>query len=46
MRVFSKRLTGYVLSLTHSATAIRLHVGATTEVSGLGIALPLIGLSH
>ena len=46
MRVFSKRLTGYVLSLTHSVTAIRLHVGATTEVSGLGIGLPLIGLNY
>lgn len=45
LRVYSKRLTGYVLSRITCTTAIRLRVGAATEVSGLGIALPIIGLS-
>ena len=38
-------MTGYVLSRITCTTAIRLRVGAATEVSGLGIALPIIGLS-
>ena len=45
MRVFCKRLTRYVLSHSHSPTALRLRVGAITQVDGLGAALPLIGLS-
>lgn len=56
MRVFCKRLTGYVLSRTRkdatqvfpgkppSPTALCLRVGAITQVNGLGPALPLIGL--
>ena len=44
LRTFCKRLTDYVLFRTRSTTAIRIRVGAASEVSGLGIVLPLIGI--
>ena len=44
LRVFCKRLTDYVLTRSHNTAGTQLRVGAVTEVSGLGIALPLIGL--
>ncbi len=44
LRVFCKRLTDYALSTRSGASSVALRVGQAEEVSGLGTALPIIGL--